>query len=357
MDEHDIWFVHQGRDSVGKIGGSMTLGTDQPYEYWNGIRDWASGQGIEMDFSSGSDRELTLEQVRKIAGQLFPEFRDHLIRYIGSGWGSDVYCVNEEWVLRFPRRLGVVPALEYETSISPVIVEASRGTGVNVPDLKCVEPEAATQFPYPIGLYKYLSGTSSEQKDWEEIDWNALVTRLGKFLTRIHSIPVNKFPNLEIPMQQELFFLQWLRYVKEIYEYINSLSDQGFKKCSEWLLHSANPPEPYSGQPKLIHNDFNPEHIIFAPGETNMTAVIDWEDAMFGDPVSDFVTLPFWMGWDRTRQVINRYELALDSGFFERLEFTSKLVSLAWLYDESDQSDDLELQKSYVRRVFELESL
>ena len=78
---------------------------------------------------------------------------------------------------------------------------------------------------------------------------------------------------------------------------------------------------------------------------------------MFGDPVSDFVTLPFWMGWDRTRQVINRYELALDSGFFERLEFTSKLVSLAWLYDESDQSDDLELQKSYVRRVFELESL
>ena len=333
----------------------MATGNNEQYEYWNAIRDWASDQQFDMDrLSTGTDRDLSLNQVENISLYFFPEYRDHNINYLGSGWGNDVYSVNDEWVLRFPRREGCVPALEYESSIMPVIVEASRETGVRVPDLRCVSPNTASRFPYPIGIYSYLPGTSSERKKSQDIDWDCLVVRLGKFLTRIHSIPVSKFPNLAMPTQQEIFGLQWLRHVNEIYEYINSLNGQGFNKCSEWLLHSSNPPEPYSGQPKLIHNDLNPEHIIFAPGERNMTAVIDWEDAMFGDPVSDFVTLPFWMGWARTRQVINSYELALDPGFFERLEFASRLVSLAWLYDESEQGDVAELHKSYVRRVFEL---
>ncbi|SVB91748.1 uncharacterized protein METZ01_LOCUS244602, partial [marine metagenome] len=50
--------------------------------------------------------------------------------------------------------------------------------------------------------------------------------------------------------------------------------------------------------------------------------------------------------------VLDSYRLDTDEGFRKRLEYASRMLSLAWLYDESRRSDDVSLQKWYVTNVF-----
>lgn len=49
-------------------------------------------------------------------------------------------------------------------------------------------------------------------------------------------------------------------------------------------LHQLGP-QPYDGAPSLLHGDYWPANIVWEDGR--IAAVIDWEDAAIGDPLSD----------------------------------------------------------------------
>jgi aminoglycoside phosphotransferase (APT) family kinase protein len=54
--------------------------------------------------------------------------------------------------------------------------------------------------------------------------------------------------------------------------------------------------KPAGSPPALIHNDFKFDNVIFDPGLTKITGVLDWEMATIGDPLMDFGTsLSYWM--------------------------------------------------------------
>jgi aminoglycoside phosphotransferase (APT) family kinase protein len=62
-----------------------------------------------------------------------------------------------------------------------------------------------------------------------------------------------------------------------------------------WL--AAN--QPADTPPSLIHNDFKFDNVIFDPGLTEITGVLDWEMATIGDPLMDLGTsLSYWMQHD-----------------------------------------------------------
>lgn len=44
-------------------------------------------------------------------------------------------------------------------------------------------------------------------------------------------------------------------------------------------------PHPYEACPVLLHGDFWPQNLIWQNGK--IAAILDWEDAAFGDPLSD----------------------------------------------------------------------
>lgn len=53
------------------------------------------------------------------------------------------------------------------------------------------------------------------------------------------------------------------------------------------------------GPPALIHNDFKFDNVIFDPGLTRVTGVLDWEMATIGDPLMDLgSSLSYWMQAD-----------------------------------------------------------
>jgi aminoglycoside phosphotransferase (APT) family kinase protein len=63
-------------------------------------------------------------------------------------------------------------------------------------------------------------------------------------------------------------------------------------EVAAWLA-AHQPPE--SGA-ALIHNDFKFDNVIFDPGFTRVTGVLDWEMATIGDPLMDLGTsISYWM--------------------------------------------------------------
>ena len=297
-----------------------------------------------------SDRELDSAQVRIMAEAFLPNLPQYEIRYVGSGWCNDVYNLNSEWILRFPRRKDVLSNLRKEAGLSSLLIPFMKETGVSIPNYSIISPPKDCAFPYSFGAYPMIPGISGGTHIRPETDWSKFARTLGNFLTTLHSIPSTNIHDLGVRERRPLECLQWLDQKAHITKFINSLQDENLSRNVQWF--ESKPPEPYSGRLRFTHADLSPEHILINPDDGAITGIIDWEDATIGDPVSDFVTLPFWIGWGNTQRVLDHYRLKTDKGFQERLEYASRILSLAWLYDESRRSDDLSLQKWYISNVF-----
>jgi aminoglycoside phosphotransferase (APT) family kinase protein len=63
-------------------------------------------------------------------------------------------------------------------------------------------------------------------------------------------------------------------------------------EAAAWLAEHM----PTEGAPALIHNDYKFDNVVFDPGFSRVTAVLDWEMATIGDPLMDLGgALSYWM--------------------------------------------------------------
>lgn len=64
-----------------------------------------------------------------------------------------------------------------------------------------------------------------------------------------------------------------------------------------------------AGSPLLMHHDMSPEHLIVDAATGDLAGILDWTDAILGDPARDFVALVAWRGWSFAEEVLRRYSL------------------------------------------------
>lgn len=92
------------------------------------------------------------------------------------------------------------------------------------------------------------------------------------------------------------------------------------EKNSAWLAEHLPPSEDAA----IIHNDFKLNNLIFSPGDAGrVEAVIDWEIATIGDPLSDLaVAVSFWTEPGDTELMENGFSpVTTLPGFINRHEF------------------------------------
>jgi len=113
----------------------------------------------------------------------------------------------------------------------------------------------------------------------------------------------------------------------------------------------AEPPQ--DGPRRFIHNDICPDHLIVDPGTGRLVGLIDFTDAMTGEPVLDFVGLIGVGGYRFINQVTDRYDLPLGDGFGAKLEWLSRVLTLTWLADAAaDEPADVAKHLPWVSRAF-----
>ncbi len=74
-------------------------------------------------------------------------------------------------------------------------------------------------------------------------------------------------------------------------------------------------------QPRLVHGDLAPEHILCEPDGNAIYGVIDWGDAQLGDPALDFAGLFSLGGEALVDRTLSFYQGPVDETFRRRVRF------------------------------------
>jgi prepilin-type processing-associated H-X9-DG protein len=178
------------------------------------------------------------------------------------------------------------------------LLQIAQSHGLAAPRPHYVD-ESCDLFPTPVLVIDYVDG----ETEFAPSDLSGYLSRMATQLARIHGVPDS--PDLTFLPRQDKGFGERPDVLD------TAMSEDRIRDTLEatWPLAQTNPPT-------LLHGDYWPGNILWQDG--HLAAVIDWEDARVGDPLSDLGNTRlefFWaFGPDAMRDFTNHYtsQTALD---------------------------------------------
>lgn len=292
------------------------------------------------------DRPLDATVVETLLAEQFPDLAGRPVRRWSAGWDNELFMVGDDVVFRFPKRAERVRWLIREIALMPVAADA---LGDLVPAFEWYgEPSAA--FPYPFVGYRCQPGVGADQTGTATASLR-LAHQVGDALTRLHRSDPRRVP----PPPEDLGATSegLLARMASLGEQVAPLLEPPLAAdVSPYLDGSLDPPDPPSDL-RVIHNDICPDHVLVDPETGDLTGLIDWSDAVVGDPVMDFVGLIGIGDHSFIAAVLANYRLGVDEGFAVRLDWWAKRLTLTWLA-EAARADPEQVAKhlTWVRRAF-----
>lgn len=177
-------------------------------------------------------------------------------------------------------------------------LDRARDVGAPVPQVLTITREEINGATYDICLESKIPGKALyEIHDLSKEERSGLLASTGEVLSMIHSIPVNGFGKFDTEGKGEFSSIQEILHDPYIEkeELLKIAQELGLnidtiKKAYDIMgSGSASYPETH---PSLIHGDFTPKHILV--DNKKVTGVIDFENAMGGDPVMDLAHWHFF---------------------------------------------------------------
>ncbi len=183
---------------------------------------------------------------------------------IDDGYDFRVVVVGGSWVLRFPRRPGVIRTLETEAALLPALAPV---LPVLVPSFEYVSSEP------PFVVYRLIDGAPLTDEDPDGV---------RAFLDALHG-----FDATGLPVPRPDWLATYLELAEEFRRLVVPLLDTDERAAAEALFAEL---ETLAGfEPRLTHSDLGREHLLCRDGR--LVGVIDWGDARIGDPALDYAWL------------------------------------------------------------------
>jgi aminoglycoside phosphotransferase (APT) family kinase protein len=194
---------------------------------------------------------------------------------IDGGWDSLAFDIDDEWIVRMPRRPEVRAWLRQEAALLPLLAPALPAP---VPEVAVLEDKDETF----LLIHRKLHGeplTAALRSG----DKASLARELGVFLAALQAFAGAAEAGLGQPTAAELVAEEEAFTIR--CERVLPLLDSSARRRARALLDSHRSWTP-AFDPVLVHGDLGPEHILSRDGA--VTGVIDWSDARMGDPAVDF---------------------------------------------------------------------
>jgi aminoglycoside phosphotransferase (APT) family kinase protein len=152
------------------------------------------------------------------------------------------------------------------------LLEIARAAGLRVPAPLFLD-RSTDLFPTPYMVVEFIEGETRMESD-EPV---AFARQLAAILAGIHSVDWFGVDLSFLPDQSAVVAR---RLAKRPAQLDDALSEGEIRDALEasWPLEQAN-------ASRLLHGDFWPGNLLWRDSE--LAAIIDWEDAVYGDPLSD----------------------------------------------------------------------
>ena len=166
------------------------------------------------------------------------------------------------------------------------VLDALQNTDVPVAKVYhlCRDPEIIGSMFY---LTEFCDGNIHWASSLEDIQINALrgqmYNEMNLVLAAIHSVDIEQVGLVDYGRHGNYFQRQYERWSKQ-YKASEIEPIAQMDQLIEWL--SGNLPED-DGKVSLVHGDYRLDNMIFAPDNSRVIAVLDWELSTLGHPYAD----------------------------------------------------------------------
>ncbi len=146
------------------------------------------------------------------------------------------------------------------------LLKALHRAGVPVPEPLTVDVSGEC-LPDPFLIMTFVEGTTTIPANHAD----RYIDTMASVLAKIHETPTPDLPTLPArcdPLPEVFDFLPEDREWSSLREHLRSLTNTA-----------------YADLPRLLHGDFWPENLLWR--NDAVAAILDWEDAALGDPLSD----------------------------------------------------------------------
>ncbi len=232
------------------------------------------------------DRHLA----RRLIESQFPRFAGASIEPLGEGWDSTVWLVDGSWSFRFPRRQVVVPGLEREVAVLPLLAPLLPAP-IPVPELI---GRPAEGYPFPFAGARFLPGGEPFQTRPGDDQRIALAAPIAGFLRALHSIDPAGHPEtagLPVDANRRTDMPYRVEFTRRRFEEMRQLKMWEVPPAVREMVESALELPP-PGPPRVVHGDLHLRHVLIDGGR--LSGVIDWIDVGLANPAVD---LPLYWGF------------------------------------------------------------
>ena len=207
------------------------------------------------------------------------------VRYIGSGYINWVYAVGDDTILRATKQ-GMDADDSYTEAVA---VPAVRAAGVHTPKLLFLDDDRDA-VESVVTAYERAEGVPLGSLRVDQRELPALYREFGREVGLLHS-RVQEVPDPNGWLDEQYDYD--LREELEKAFAANRLETLSYDWLSKWA-DKLEPASNSSYEKRFIHNDMHAGNTMVLTGPLRLTAIIDWDDACWGDPAQDIVKTPVW---------------------------------------------------------------
>jgi aminoglycoside phosphotransferase (APT) family kinase protein len=230
---------------------------------------------------------------RRLIGQ-FPEVHVDRLRLLAYGWDYTIWVAEERYAFRFPRREIVVPGLERELEVLPILAPL---LPVPVPaPLFVGRPDE--DFPWPFYGSELLPGRELAEAGLDEHGRVETLLALVPFLRALHSTELEL--SLPVDVNGRADMRRRVPLAREGLEEIGR-PDRG---AADRILAEAERLPP-GGATAVVHGDLHVRNVL-AEG-TRVSGVVDWVDVCRSDPAIDLSLIWSFIPPSGRRAVLDAY--------------------------------------------------
>ena len=224
----------------------------------------------------------------------------------------------EDWLFRFPKREESAARLTKEVHL---LSDLREWVSLPIPDYRYI-CESYGGSNWPFAGYAKIPGIPADVI--EAVDWPTVARQLGRFLTQLHRYPVERARDAGVP-ENEGELASWRDRSLSSLDGIHDLPVDG-RGLSEYLRSGF--PKYANDAPRLVHNDLWAEHILIDPCTGGVRGIIDWGDAVIGDPAIDLGAIYAWRGKKGLNDLLAHYSVTLDPDAIDRARYLATCLAI-----------------------------